>query len=108
MKKKKNSSFEDIETLKNIDNNLIFSKHKKFNLYNLIITFFLIILFFNTFHLIKKLENIKTNMNDKITSLEKIIKNQINLRDNQENIIKQFDFHNLLLYQQIEAIFSYI
>ena len=63
---------------------------------------------FNNFHLSKKLENIKTNMNDKITSLEKIIKNQINLRDNQENIIKQFDFHNLLLYQQIEAIFSYI
>ena len=49
MKKKKDSQFEDIETLKNIDNNMIFLKQEKFNLHNLIISCFLIILFSTIF-----------------------------------------------------------
>ena len=108
MKKKNVSSFEDIQTLKSINNNLVISKKKKYKLYNLIITTFLIISFIITFYLIKKLNNFEANVNDKIKNLYNIIKYQINLINNQENKIKLFDFHNFSLNQQIEAIFSYI
>jgi len=127
MKNNKNSSVEDIETLKTIDNKLNNGHKKNFcNFYkkNKII----FIIFFNILYIIcilnikKNIEILEISLNNKIKSLDENIKNQDNTIKyqetliknqeitikNQENLIKNLDYKNLLLNQQIEAFFSYL
>ena len=136
MKKNNNYSVEDIETLKKIDNNLINRHVKNINYINLIfIIFFNVLVIISILNIKKNIENFEKSFNNKIKNLEDNIKNQDNIiksletqiknQDNtiksfetqitnqnntiqsQENLIKNLDYKNLLLNQQIEAFFSY-
>jgi len=122
MKNKNNNSFEDNETLKKFNNNLI-NKHKRnFNCFNLIfIIAFNILVIIVILNIKKNIEHLEISFNNKIKNLdediknqdntikyqETQIKNQDNIIKNQENLIKNLDYKNLILNQQIEAFFSY-